>query len=52
MFNNAYYLQMYKTLQLFKSLFTSNTSIKAAKNTYIKTQKLLKMPRSLKLGLN
>jgi len=46
---------MYKMLQLFKSLFILNTnlltSIKVIENTYMQTQKLLKMPSSLKLGL-
>ncbi len=50
------FLQMYKTLQLFTNIFTLNTkiftSIKVIKNTYVHKQKLLKMPSSLKLGLN
>ncbi len=45
-----------KTLQLFTQIFTLNTNIftniDIIKNTYVKTQKLLKIPSSLKLGLN
>ncbi len=50
------YLQMHKTLQLFTNMLTLKTniftSIKVIKNMYIPTLKLLKMPSSLKLGLN
>ncbi len=50
------YLQMCETLQLFTSLIALNAnifiSIKVIKNTYIQALKLLKMPSSLKLGLN
>jgi hypothetical protein len=49
------YLQMYKTLQLFTNTFSFNTnnfsSIKFLKRTHADT-KFLKMPSSLKLGLN
>jgi hypothetical protein len=55
-FITAHYLQMYKTLQLCTNIFALNTIIftiiKVIKNTYVQTQKLLKMPSSLKLGLN
>ncbi len=47
--------QMYKTLQLFTTIFTLNTnkftSIKVIKNTYVQTQKLLKMLSALQLEL-
>ncbi len=46
---------MYKTLQLYTNTFTFNTnkftSFKFIKNTNV-DKKLLKMPSSLKLGLN
>ncbi len=54
-FGNDDYLQIYKTLQLFTSLFTLNTniftSIKVIKNTNVQTQKLFKMPTSVEFGL-
>jgi hypothetical protein len=43
-------MNIYKcTLQLFTNIFTT---IKVIKYTNVQTQKLLKMPSTLKLGLN
>ncbi len=53
------FVQMYKTLQLFTSLirlstkiFTSIEKIKTHVHILTQTQKLLKLPKSLKLGFN
>jgi hypothetical protein len=51
--------QMYKTLQLFTDLITLNSNIftnikniKTLEHIFMQTQKILKMPSSLKLGFN